>query len=573
MDYMAEYQKWLQSSAISAEERSQLEGISGDDAQIKDGFYAPLSFGTAGLRGHMGPGLNRMNAHVVRQTTQALANLVLSEGEAAARAGVAIAYDSRNRSEEFAREAACVLAANGVQVRLYDSLRPTPELSFAVRHFGCTAGINITASHNPKEYNGYKAYWSDGAQLPPEHADVVAAEREKIDVLTGAKTMNFDEAVKSGLIVMLGAEVDELYLEQVLTQSVQSAAVAKVADTFKLVYTPFHGAGYKLVPQVLARLGLKHVICVPEQMTMDGDFPTVKSPNPEDKAGFSYAIELAKKEGADLIIGTDPDADRVGIVVRDSSGEYVCITGNQVGVLLLDYIIRAGKESGCLPKNPAALKTIVTTEMARTVAETHGVDIFDTFTGFKFLAEKIKELEPTHRYIFAYEESYGYVAGDHCRDKDAVVASMLIAEMACWYAGQDMTLYDAMEKLYETYGYYEELTLNLVMPGITGMEKMANLMNGLRQNPPKEISGTAVIAMRDYKTGTRTVNATGEVEAMELKNSNVLYFELADSTSFIVRPSGTEPKVKVYLMARGVVRAEVSAKVARYTAYAEGLKG
>lgn len=574
MDYRAEYEKWLASPALTAEERKELTDIQGDDAAIKDRFYAPLAFGTAGLRGVMGAGLNRMNVHVVRHTTQALANLVLGEGPEAAKDGVAVCYDSRNHSREYAREAACVLAANGVNVRLFDDLRPTPELSFAIRHYGCTSGINITASHNPKEYNGYKVYWDDGAQMPPHHADVVCAEREKLDIFTGAKTTDFEKALQDGLITMMGEETDNEYLDAVMLQSVSRERIAEVAASFKLVYTPFHGAGHRLVPLALKRLGIQNVLCVAEQMTMDGNFPTVKSPNPEDKAGFTAAIALAKAENANLIVGTDPDADRVGIILRDNHGEYVTLSGNQVGVLLLDYLIRARREEGILPKHPAALKTIVTTEMARAVAEAQGVDLFDTFTGFKFLAERINEMEITgsHRFIFAYEESYGYLAGDHARDKDAVVAAMLIAEMACWYAMQDLTLFDAMEALYARYGVYGEQTLNLVMPGLSGMEKMAELMESLRTQPPGEIGGVTVTAVRDYLPGTRKVMATGAVEAMKLKDSNVIYFELEDGTSFIVRPSGTEPKVKVYILAKGAKRAELDEKIQRYSEYAEALK-
>ena len=569
MDYLDRYEAWLDSPALTPEERAELEAIRDDEAEIKDRFHAPLAFGTAGLRGVMGAGLNRMNIRIVRHTTQAMANLVLGEGEAAARAGVAVCYDSRNNSEEFARQAASVLAANGVFVRLFDGLRPTPELSFAIRHYQCAAGINITASHNPKEYNGYKVYWSDGAQMPPRHADIVSAERERLDLFTGAKTTDFDAAVAAGAIVMMGRETDEAFLDAVMTQSVARERIRDIAKDFKLVYTPFHGAGYSLVPQALARLGIQNVLCVPEQMVLDGNFPTVKSPNPEDKAGFAAAIELARRENANLIIGTDPDADRVGILLRDGQGEYVTLSGNQVGVLLADYLIRARKEAGTLPPNAAMLKTVVTTEMARAVAESYGVAMFDTFTGFKFLAEKIAELERagSHRCIFAYEESYGYLAGDHARDKDAVVASMLIAEMACWYALQGMTLYDAMEALYEKYGAYGEETLNLVMPGVTGMEKMAALMARLRQSPPAAIGGTAVTAVRDYQSGTRRVTEDGAEERMELRDSDVLAFELADGTTFLVRPSGTEPKVKVYVLARGETRDELNEKIERYSEY------
>ncbi len=574
MSYIEEYKKWLSSPAISDDERAELERVKDDDKAIKDRFFAPLEFGTAGLRGVMGPGINRMNLHVVRQTTQAMANLVLSEGPEAVKKGVAVCFDCRHRSDEFAREAACVFAANGIPARLFESLRPTPELSFAIREYGCTAGINITASHNPKEYNGYKVYWSDGAQLPPAHAEVVAREMEKLDIFTGAKTMPYEDAVSRGLVTIMGAETDKEFLDMVMCQSVSQDSVKKVADTFKLVYTPFHGTGHELVPRALKKLGFKYVICVPEQMMIDGSFPTVKSPNPEEKAGFKLAIDLAKSVGATLIIGTDPDADRVGIVLRDNAGEYVTLSGNQVGVLLLDYLIKAKRENGTMPHNPAAIKTIVTTEMARRVGEANGVPVFDTFTGFKFMAEKIKEFEEkhSHRYIFAYEESYGYLAGDHCRDKDAVTASMLIAEMAAWYACKGMTLYDAMESLYKEYGCYGEQTLNLVMPGLEGMEKMKALMARLRSDPPENVSGTRVKAVRDYLRGERYDLATGAITRLEIKGSNVLYWELEDGTMFIVRPSGTEPKVKVYILAQGSDRADCDYRLGIYSAWAEDLR-
>jgi phosphoglucomutase len=574
MDYLREYQKWLASPALTPEEKKELLGLVGKDKQIEDRFYAPLEFGTGGLRGTMGPGLHRMNAHTVRHTTQALANLVKSEGEAAMRAGVAVCCDCRHRSDEFAREAAQVLAGNGIHVKLFAEMRPTPELSFAVREYGCTAGVNITASHNPKEYNGYKVYWSDGAQLPPQHADVVSAEMEKIDIFTGVQSLPYEEALEQGLITLLGAETDKLFLDMALCQSVDQAAVAAVADTFKVVFTPFHGAGRLLVPEALKRLGLRHVLPVEAQMVPDGSFPTVKSPNPEEKAGFKLAIELARQNDVDLIIGTDPDADRVGIIVRDAAGEYVPLTGNQTGVLLLDYLIRARRARKSLPKNAAAIKTIVTTEMARRVAEQNGVACFDTFTGFKFIAEKIKQFEDSgsHKYILGFEESYGYLAGDHARDKDAVTAAMLIAEMACWYAGRNLTLYAAMEELYKTYGYFGERTLNLTMPGLQGLEKMRALMEKLRNDPPNSISGTPVLAVRDYLRGERIEPKTLKIERMELKGSNVLCYELQDGTRFVVRPSGTEPKVKVYVLASGKDRADVDYKIDVYGHYAEGLK-
>ena len=572
MDYVKEYERWLASPALTDDERAELSAIKGNDGEIESRFFAPLSFGTAGLRGVLGVGLYRMNRFTVGAATQGLANLIISNGEDAMKRGVAIAYDSRHMSPEFAKLCACILAENGIQVRLYDELRPTPELSFAIRHYGTIAGINITASHNPKEYNGYKVYWSDGAQLPPNHADEVAKIMRESDVFD-VKVADYDRAVADGLITIMGSETDEKFLKNVMEQVNDQAVVDAVADTFKMVYTPFHGTGHKLIPEALKRLGMKHVICVPEQMVIDGNFPTVASPNPENPEGFYLAVDLANKEGADFILGSDPDADRVGLMVR-AGDEFKVLTGNQTGVLLLDYLIGAKQRTGKMPVNPVALKTIVTTEMARKVAEVNGLKCFDTFTGFKFLAQKKDQLEGGREgnVIMSYEESYGYMLGDYVRDKDAVTAVVAITEMAAYYAGKGMTLYDALMALYEKYGNYGERTLNLVMPGLDGLKKMADLMANLRANPPKEIGGEAVKTWKDYKDGSVVDAATGAKTTMELSGSNVLRYELADGTSVIVRPSGTEPKVKVYILAQGASQADCADKVARYSAWAEGLK-
>ncbi|MGO5060240.1 phospho-sugar mutase [Lawsonibacter sp. LCP25S3_F5] len=574
MSYQDTYEAWLNSPALSAQEKAELESIRSDEKEKESRFFDQLSFGTAGLRGIMGVGLYRMNVHVIRHATQAFAQVILEEGEKAAARGVAVCFDCRNNSQTFAREAAQVMAANGIPVRLFESLRPTPELSFAVREYGCIAGINITASHNPKEYNGYKVYWEDGAQLPPKHADQVAKKMKELDVFTGVKTMPYDQAVAQGKITIMGQETDEAFLSHVMAQVNDRAAVEKVADTFKMVYTPFHGTGYKLIPEALRRLGMKHVICVPEQMVIDGNFPTVVSPNPENPEGFYLAVDIAKREGADFILGSDPDADRVGIMVNTGNGEFKVISGNQTGVLLLDYLIGAMKRSGKLPEKPVALKTIVTTEMARKVAEVNGLDCYDTFTGFKFLAQKKDQLEESGqgKVIFSYEESYGYMLGDYVRDKDAVTASLLLTEMAAWYAGQGMTLYDALQALFAKYGHYGEKTLNLVMPGLDGLKKMAALMDSLRKQPPADIGGTQVVCRKDYQDGSVVDVKTGERSAMELSGSNVLRFELADGTSVLVRPSGTEPKVKVYVLTRGDDQAQCDERVARYAAWAESLK-
>lgn len=545
MDYRKEYEKWLFAECLSEEERAELRAIKDDEKEIEDRFFSPLKFGTAGLRGVLGMGINRMNIYTVRQATQGLADLICDMGKETMEKGVAICMDCRNMSDVFAREAACVLAANGISVYLFESLRPTPELSFAIRALECIAGINITASHNPKEYNGYKAYWSDGAQLPPKEADVVLRAIEKTDIFTGAKTMDYDEAVKKEKIIVMGEEVDEAFLVHVLGCAINREAPKAVADDFKIVYTPFHGTGHKLVPEILSRIGLYNVIPVPEQMVIDGNFPTVKSPNPENREGFALAIELAKREDVDLIIGTDPDADRVGVVVRNNAGEYVTISGNQMGVLLLDYIIGAKKRAGELSDNAYAVKTIVTTEMARKVCEENNVRIFDTFTGFKFIAAKIEE-EGSKDFLMGYEESYGYLIGDFCRDKDAVTASMMIAEMAAYYKTQNMSLYDAMQKLYEKYGAYSERTINVVMPGVDGLENMKRLMSELRTNPPEAIADVKVSRVRDYLSGK-----ANDGSELHISGSDVLYFEMEDDTRFIIRPSGTEPKIKVYVLAKG----------------------
>ena len=571
-NYKEEYQRWLDSPALSEEEWNELNSIAGDEKEIENRFFAPLEFGTAGLRGTMKLGLHHMNIHVIRHATQAFANVIVAEGEEAMAKGIAIARDCRLNGSEFAREAACVMAANGIHVRIFEDLRPTPELSFAVLHYGTAAGLNITASHNPKEYNGYKVYWSDGAQLPPQKAEAIAQQMEAIDIFTGFKTCDFDEAVKAGQIEILGEETDEAFLEQVLAQAIDKEAVAAVADDFKIVYTPFHGCGYKLVPEALKRLGIKHLYPVPEQMVIDGSFPTVESPNPENPEGFYLAIDLAKKVGSDLIIGTDPDSDRIGTMVR-SGDEYVTISGNQMGVLLLDYVINAKKATGTLPENAGALSSIVSTGMARVVAEQNGVHFEDTFTGFKFMAERVAAWEAagSYKYIFAFEESYGYMMGDYVRDKDAVTASMMVAEMAAHYHQKGMTLLDALNALYEKYGWYREKTLNLVMPGLDGLQKMKALMSALRENPPTEIAGEEVIRLRDYQDGSIFVAGLGKVDKTPFAGSNVLYFELADGSSFIIRPSGTEPKIKVYLLIRGKSSEDCEQRIAKYISYAEAL--
>ena len=571
MNYMDSYRHWL--SMVSGDEKDELLSIENDEKEIESRFYGGLEFGTAGLRGIMGAGTARMNIHVIRHATQAFAETILEDDESENKS-VAICYDCRVNSEKFAHAAAEVMAANGIHVKIFEAMRPTPELSFAVRHYKCSAGLNITASHNPKEYNGYKVYWSDGAQIAPAKADIIAAKMAVTDMFSDIKSISFEEGVKSGAIEFMGSETDDIFLENVMGQVNDYEVVKKVSDKFNMVYTPFHGTGYQLVPEVLHRLGIKNLHCVKEQMVIDGNFPTVSSPNPENPEGFYLAIDLAKKVGADFILGTDPDTDRVGIMVKDHDGNFITISGNQTGVLLLDYIIGAKKRAGTMPAHPVALKTIVTTEMARKVAEANGVECFDTFTGFKFMAEKKNALESQtdKKVIFSYEESYGYMLGDYVRDKDAVTASLILTEMASWYFEKGMTLYDALQSLYEKYGYYSEKTLNLVFPGLEGAAKMKNIMADLREKPLANIGSQKVAVKRDYKDGTELHIAENKTEKMELKGSNVIAYILEDGTKVIVRPSGTEPKVKVYVLSTGKSKKECDDKIVECQAWAESLK-
>lgn len=566
MGCMTEYERWLSSPLMDEQNKKELEAIRGNNAEIEARFSSLLEFGTAGLRGVLGAGLSRMNIFTVRQATQGLANLIRVQGEDAKKRGVAIAYDSRHMSKEFSIEAACVLAAAGIRSYVFDELRPTPELSFTVRELNCIAGINVTASHNPKEYNGYKVYWEDGAQISPNQAETVLKEIRSSDIFDGVKIMPVDKAQKDGFITYIGKEIDEKFMSNVLAQSVSGDEVKAEGDKFKIIYTPFHGAGYRLVPEVLRRLGFKNIIPVAEQMKIDGDFPTVKSPNPEDKEGFAIAIEMAKKEGVDLIIGTDPDSDRAGIVVRSTDGEYVSLTGNQVGVLLADYIISARREKGTLPANSAIISTIVSTRMTQEICNKNGVDYYEVLTGFKFIGEKIKEFEATGKntFILGFEESYGYLAGTYARDKDAVIASMLIAEMAVWYKHRGKTLYDAVGALYKKYGYYSERTVSIKITGNDAQNRMKKLMAHLREEAPHEVEGVKVTAARDYQTGKRTVFATGDVTSTGLPASNVLYYEFEDGNFVVVRPSGTEPKVKLYLLVKGSSSEEVKAMLEKY---------
>ncbi len=565
MNWREEYERWLASDALTAEERRELEAIRGDENEIRERFFAPLSFGTAGLRGLMGAGVRRLNARVVRQATRALGSLILAQGKQAAAAGAVVCHDCRNHSREYAEDAARILAAMGIHVRLFEALRPTPELSFAIRHYGATAGVNITASHNPKEYNGYKVYWSDGAQLPPEHASQVAAAMADIDVLAPLPMT----ALEDRNIEIIGREADEAFLKSVLSQAVLPDCVAK-AD-LRIVYTPFNGAGAVLVPEALRRLGLRQLECVTEQMAPDGDFPTCANPNPEFEIGFERALILARQADADLIIGTDPDSDRLGLMVKTAPGEYRLLTGNQAGVLFLDYLFLAKGEAGTLPPKPLALKSIVSTEMARAVAAHYGAEMEDTFTGFKFLAERMKAYENGEKnVVFAFEEAIGYAFGTAVRDKDAVTAAVMAAEMASYHALHGKSLLDRLEELYALLGCYMEETVSLVMPGVDGLEKMGKLMADLRAEPPTELGGKAVVRFRDYLSG-HAVTAEGRTEELPIRGADLLYFDLEGGSAFLVRPSGTEPKVKCYLLVRGESREVCDSLRRALGAYARSL--
>ena len=551
MDYIQEYKRWLDNS--DAETVAELKAIENDANEIKERFYKNLEFGTAGLRGIIGAGSNRMNSYVVGQATQGLANQLIKTNPAADEISVAIAYDSRIKSDEFAKVSAAILAANGIKVYLFEELKPVPELSFTVRYKKTTAGIVITASHNPAKYNGYKVYGADGAQLNPELAAIVLDEIGKTDMFKDVKTCDFDKAVADGKIVMIGDDVESAYLDCVAAQSINSDLSREKGNNLTFVYTPFHGSGNKPVRKILKRMGFDNVVVVKEQELPDGRFPTVKSPNAENKEGFTIAIENAKKCGADLIIGTDPDADRLGIMVKNKNGEYNTYTGNQVGAMLTEYILSSLKSRGELADDAYVVKTIVTTNLTKAICDNYGVEMKEVLTGFKFIGEKIKESEETGKgtYIFGFEESYGYLKGTYARDKDAVVATMLIAEMTLWCKENGSSLAEFMDGIYAKYGRYIEYVESVVMEGIDGSEKIAAIMDKLRADTPTSIGGKKVMAVRDYETSVRTEIKSGTTEEILLPKSNVIYLELEDGNNFIVRPSGTEPKIKLYCLLRG----------------------
>jgi len=562
--YMNIYNQWIEDNYFDEETKSELKSIADDEKEIQERFYKELEFGTGGLRGIIGAGTNRMNKYTVRKATQGLANYILLKETDNNKKAVAIAYDSRRFSKEFAEEAALVLNGNGIKTYLFKELAPTPELSFAVRYLGCTAGIVITASHNPPEYNGYKVYWSDGGQVPPPFDEEIIKEVMKVTDFSQVKVKDKGKAKEEGLFNIIDEEIHDAYIKEVKAQSINGDIVKKIADDFTIVFTPLHGTGNKPVMRVLKEIGFKNVFVVPQQENPDSNFSTVSYPNPEDPKAFDLAIKLAKEKNADIIIGTDPDADRVGVLVRDEKGEYSVLTGNMTGVLLAEYILSAKKSKGILPRNGAIIKTIVTTKMADAVAKEYDINLFEVLTGFKFIGKKIKEFEETgeHEYLFGFEESYGSLAGTYARDKDAVVSAMLACELAAVYKDKGMTLYEGLQELYKKYGYYKESLNSITLKGIEGQEKIKSLLTSIRNNPPSEIAGMNVLEIRDYEEQVAKNLTTKETRKMELPKSNVLYFVLEDEAWFCIRPSGTEPKVKIYFGVKGTSEEEADKKLA-----------
>ena len=550
---MKKYQEWCENPYFDEKTRKELKNIAGDEKEISDRFYKDLAFGTGGLRGVIGAGTNRMNIYTVRKATQGLANFIIEEN--GQEKGVAIAFDSRNMSPEFAEEAARCLCANGIRTWLFESLRPTPELSFALRELGCIAGIVVTASHNPPEYNGYKVYWEDGAQITYPKDEQIIARVNAITDLTTVKTMSRKEADESGLLQIIGEEIDASYMEALKKLVLNPEVIKEQAKSLKIVYTPLHGTGNLPVRRVLSELGFEQVIVVPEQEKPDGNFPTVSYPNPEDKKAFALALELAKKVDADLVLATDPDADRLGVYAKDSkTGEYMAFTGNMSGMIICEYELSQRKEKGMLPEDGAIVTTIVSGNMSQAVAKEYGVDIIETLTGFKYIGEQIKLFEQNHNrtYLFGYEESYGCLVGTHARDKDAVVAVMALCEAAAYYKSKGLTLWDQMLVLFEKYGYYKEGLYTLTLKGQEGAAKIQEILKSFRSNPPKQIGEYKVLAFRDYEEDIIQNDVTGETTKTGLPKSNVLYFELEDQAWCCVRPSGTEPKVKLYMGVKGI---------------------
>ena len=561
MSYKELYNEWLTNSYFDEETREELRSIADNEKEIEERFYMDLEFGTAGLRGVIGAGTNRMNIYTVRKATQGLANYIASvNGQAK---GVAIAFDSRRMAPEFADEAALCLAANGIKAYVFESLRPTPELSYAVRKLGCIAGINITASHNPPEYNGYKVYWEDGAQITPPHDKGIMDEVKKVTDYATVKTMGKEDAKAAGLYQNIGADIDDPYIEELKSLVLRKDCIDAVAKELKIVYTPLHGTGNIPVRRVLKELGFEHVYVVPEQEKPDGEFPTVSYPNPEAEEAFQLGLKLGREVDADLILATDPDADRLGVYVKDAqTGEYHSLTGNMSGCLIGDYVISQRKEQEGLPADGAFIKSIVSTNMADAIAKYYGIALVEVLTGFKFIGQKILEFENTGKgtYLFGMEESYGCLTGTYARDKDAVVASMTLCEAAAYYKTKGMTLWDAMIAMYDRYGYYKDDVKSITLKGIEGLEKIQKIMNALRENAPAEIGSYKVVSARDYKTDVIKDMETGAETPTGLPSSNVLYYDLTDDAWVCVRPSGTEPKVKFYYGVKGTSIADADQK-------------
>lgn len=562
MSYMDEFKFWLEDSYFDQATKDELLAIRNNEGEIEDRFYKELEFGTGGLRGVIGAGTNRMNIYTVRKASQGLANYIVKNG--GQDKGIAIAYDSRNMSPEFADEAALCMAANGIKAYVFESLRPTPELSFALRTLGCISGIVITASHNPPEYNGYKVYWEDGAQITaPKDKDIIAEVKAVTDYHT-VKTMDKEEAIKAGLYEVIGQAIDDAYMVELKKQIIHPEVIKEVADDIKIVYTPLCGTGNKPVRRILSELGFKNVYVVPEQENPDPEFKTLDYPNPEDPKAFTYALKLAKEKNADIVLATDPDADRLGIYALDTkSGEYKAFTGNMSGMLIAEYILSQRQATNTMPANPALVTTIVTTNMTMPITQAYGVKLIEVLTGFKFIGEQIKLFEQTgsNNYVFGLEESYGCLAGTHARDKDAVVAVMCLCEVASWYKKQGKTLYDAMIEMYEKYGYYKESQYAITLKGIDGSKQIAAIMDKLRQNPPEKFGDLDVVRVRDYENDKIVTLATGEVTSTGLPKSNVLYFDLTNDSWCCARPSGTEPKIKFYMGVKGENLEDAQAKV------------
>ena len=560
-DYMKIYQEWLSNPYFDEATKAELRAIEGNEQEIKERFYMDLEFGTAGLRGIIGAGINRMNIYVVRRATQGLANYIIKQG--AADKGVAITYDSRHMSPEFAMEAAMTLAANGIKAYKFESLRPTPELSFAVRELGCVAGINITASHNPPEYNGYKVYWEDGAQFTPPHDKGVTEEVLAIEDLSTVKTTDEASALAAGKYQVIGKEIDDKYIAQVKAQVVNQKAIDEMQDQITIIYTPLHGTGNIPARRVMKELGFTHVYVVPEQELPDGDFPTVSYPNPEAAEAFALGLKLAKEKNADLVLATDPDADRLGVYVKDAkSGEYIPLTGNMSGSLLCEYVLSQKQAAGKIPADGQVVKSIVSTNLIDAVAKSYGVELIEVLTGFKWIGKQILKNETTGKgtYLFGMEESYGCLIGTYARDKDAISATAALCEAAAYYKQKGMTLWDAMIAMYEKYGYYKDAVKSIGLSGIEGLAKIQSIMETLRQNTPAEVGGYKVVSARDYKLDTIKDMATGEVKPTGLPASNVLYYDLEDNAWICVRPSGTEPKIKFYYGVKGASLEDADAK-------------